>query len=176
LKSGWIEALVIAANHNDKSHSSCSTRSLISIIPQIWVIANVPNHDVNTVEAGWHPDGYNSGCYNLPCLGFVQINNRVGLGAAFGPISKYNGTIRIYLLCPGTRGAGACGFCSCVIGCPVEGAISPSKVACVAKQLHNMGCCKISLDDRIGIDTPGARDHSKLQQSLKAYRNEGVEK
>nr|GFD06586.1 hypothetical protein [Tanacetum cinerariifolium] len=60
-------------------------------ISQIWVIADVSNHGVNTVEAGWHPDGYNSGCYNLLCPGFVQISSRVGLGAAFGPVSKYNG-------------------------------------------------------------------------------------
>nr|GEX21377.1 hydroxymethylglutaryl-CoA lyase, mitochondrial [Tanacetum cinerariifolium] len=47
------------------------------------------------------------------------------------------------------------GYVSCVIGCPVEGAISPSKVAYVAKQLHDMGCSEISLGDTIGIGTPG---------------------
>ncbi|KAL8210207.1 hypothetical protein R6Q57_006939 [Mikania cordata] len=47
------------------------------------------------------------------------------------------------------------GYVSCVIGCPVEGAISPSKVAYVAKQLHDMGCMEISLGDTIGIGTPG---------------------
>ena len=47
------------------------------------------------------------------------------------------------------------GYVSCVIGCPVEGAISPSKVAYVAKQLHDMGCNEISLGDTIGIGTPG---------------------
>ncbi|GJT83222.1 CDPK-related protein kinase [Tanacetum coccineum] len=35
-----------------------------------------------------------------------------------------------------------------------EGAISPSKVAYVAKQLHNMGCSEISLGDTIEIGTP----------------------
>ncbi|GKA05874.1 hypothetical protein Tco_0684994 [Tanacetum coccineum] len=41
----------------------------------------------------WTPDGYNSGRYNLLCLGFVQISNRVGLGATFGldPRSKNSG-------------------------------------------------------------------------------------
>nr|GEW12532.1 WRKY transcription factor WRKY24 [Tanacetum cinerariifolium] len=34
-----------------------------------------------------------------------------------------------------------------------------------------MGCSEISLDDTIRIGTPGAWDHSKLQQSLKAYQN-----
>lgn len=47
------------------------------------------------------------------------------------------------------------GYVSCVIGCPVEGAISPSKVAYVAKQLHEMGCSEISLGDTTGIGTPG---------------------
>ncbi|KAI3692656.1 hypothetical protein L6452_32477 [Arctium lappa] len=47
------------------------------------------------------------------------------------------------------------GYVSCVIGCPVEGAISPSKVAYVAKQLHDMGCWEISLGDTTGIGTPG---------------------
>lgn len=47
------------------------------------------------------------------------------------------------------------GYVSCVIGCPVEGIIPPSKVANVAKELHDMGCCEISLGDTIGIGTPG---------------------
>lgn len=47
------------------------------------------------------------------------------------------------------------GYVSCAIGCPVEGAISPSKVAYVAKELHDMGCFEISLGDTIGIATPG---------------------
>ncbi|KAJ4722094.1 hydroxymethylglutaryl-CoA lyase, mitochondrial [Melia azedarach] len=47
------------------------------------------------------------------------------------------------------------GYVSCVVGCPVEGAIPPSKVAYVAKELHDMGCFEISLGDTIGIGTPG---------------------
>ncbi|KAL0389279.1 UNVERIFIED_CONTAM: Hydroxymethylglutaryl-CoA lyase, mitochondrial [Sesamum calycinum] len=47
------------------------------------------------------------------------------------------------------------GYVSCVVGCPVEGFISPSKVAYVAKELHNMGCFEISLGDTIGVATPG---------------------
>ncbi|KAI3797812.1 hypothetical protein L1987_33075 [Smallanthus sonchifolius] len=47
------------------------------------------------------------------------------------------------------------GYVSCVIGCPVEGMISPSKVAYVAKELCDMGCSEISLGDTIGIGTPG---------------------
>ncbi|KAJ1274089.1 hypothetical protein BS78_05G036000 [Paspalum vaginatum] len=48
------------------------------------------------------------------------------------------------------------GYVSCVIGCPVEGAIHPSKVAYVAKELYNMGCSEISLGDTIGVGTPGS--------------------
>ncbi|KAJ4744491.1 hypothetical protein LUZ62_012189 [Rhynchospora pubera] len=47
------------------------------------------------------------------------------------------------------------GYVSCVVGCPVEGAISPSKVAYVAKELYDMGCYEISLGDTIGVGTPG---------------------
>ncbi|XVE78978.1 hypothetical protein DITRI_Ditri14bG0021800 [Diplodiscus trichospermus] len=47
------------------------------------------------------------------------------------------------------------GYVSCVVGCPVEGAIPPSKVAYVAKELYNTGCFEISLGDTIGVGTPG---------------------
>ncbi|CAL1403593.1 unnamed protein product [Linum trigynum] len=47
------------------------------------------------------------------------------------------------------------GYVSCVVGCPVEGPISPAKVAFVAKALHDMGCYEISLGDTIGVGTPG---------------------
>nr|XP_027080200.1 hydroxymethylglutaryl-CoA lyase, mitochondrial-like [Coffea arabica]XP_027080208.1 hydroxymethylglutaryl-CoA lyase, mitochondrial-like [Coffea arabica] len=47
------------------------------------------------------------------------------------------------------------GYVSCVIGCPVEGAVPPSKVAYVAKELYDMGCFEISLGDTIGVGTLG---------------------
>lgn len=46
-------------------------------------------------------------------------------------------------------------YISCVVGCPVEGMVSPSKVAYVAKKLCDMGCNEISLGDTIGVGTPG---------------------
>ncbi|CAL5423053.1 unnamed protein product [Camellia sinensis] len=46
-------------------------------------------------------------------------------------------------------------YISCVVGCPIEGAIAPSKVAYVAKELFDMGCFEISLGDTIGVGTPG---------------------
>ncbi|XP_022985654.1 hydroxymethylglutaryl-CoA lyase, mitochondrial isoform X2 [Cucurbita maxima] len=47
------------------------------------------------------------------------------------------------------------GYVSCVVGCPTEGSIPPSKVAYVAKELYEMGCFEISLGDTIGVATPG---------------------
>ncbi|KAM5247202.1 hydroxymethylglutaryl-CoA lyase, mitochondrial isoform 3-T3 [Ctenodactylus gundi] len=44
------------------------------------------------------------------------------------------------------------GYVSCVLGCPYEGKISPTKVA---KKLYSMGCYEISLGDTIGVGTPG---------------------
>ncbi|KAJ0763297.1 putative neprosin [Helianthus annuus] len=78
-------------------------------LSQIWVIADVSNRPVNTIEVGWQvypslhkdslprlftywtADGYQSGCYNLVCPGFVQTNPNVCLGAAIDPTSKYGG-------------------------------------------------------------------------------------
>ncbi|KAK6125193.1 hypothetical protein DH2020_041059 [Rehmannia glutinosa] len=53
------------------------------------------------------------------------------------------------------RGHGRLRYISCVVGCPVEGAVPPSKVAYVAEELYNMGCAEISLGDTIGVGTPG---------------------
>jgi len=46
---------------------------------------------------------------------------------------------------------------SCVVGCPYEGKIAPSKVAAVTKRLLELGCYEISLGDTIGVATPGRR-------------------
>ena len=46
------------------------------------------------------------------------------------------------------------GYVSCVVGCPYEGAIEPSQVATVAKQLRDLGCYQVSLGDTIGVGTP----------------------
>ncbi|XP_073109798.1 hydroxymethylglutaryl-CoA lyase, mitochondrial, partial [Elaeis guineensis] len=46
------------------------------------------------------------------------------------------------------------GYVSCVVGCPVEGEVPPSKVAYVVKELYDMGCSEISLGDTIGVGTP----------------------
>ncbi|XP_024989791.1 uncharacterized protein LOC112524265 [Cynara cardunculus var. scolymus] len=77
-------------------------------LSQVWVITDVSNHGMNTIEAGWQiypkiygnstprlfiywtSDDYRNGCYNLLCSGFVQTNDKVALGAALEPISTYN--------------------------------------------------------------------------------------
>ncbi|WDI30297.1 hydroxymethylglutaryl-CoA lyase [Hyphococcus flavus] len=46
------------------------------------------------------------------------------------------------------------GYVSCVLGCPYEGAISPSQVLPVARTLYDLGCYEISLGDTIGAGTP----------------------
>ncbi len=55
------------------------------------------------------------------------------------------------------------GYVSCVVGCPYEGEISPTKVAEVSEQLLAMGCYEISLGDTIGVGTPAS-----VEKMLKA--------
>ena len=45
-------------------------------------------------------------------------------------------------------------YLSCVLGCPYEGEMAPSRVAEMAKKLYDMGCYEISLGDTIGVGTP----------------------
>ncbi|XP_045833318.1 uncharacterized protein LOC123924464 [Trifolium pratense] len=79
-------------------------------LAQMWIISDSSQDDRNTLEAGWQvyprlygdnkprlfiywtADGYqHSGCYNLKCSGFVQVNKNIVLGGAISPISTYNG-------------------------------------------------------------------------------------
>ncbi|MGH8668265.1 MAG: hydroxymethylglutaryl-CoA lyase [Burkholderiales bacterium] len=46
------------------------------------------------------------------------------------------------------------GYISCVLGCPYEGDVAPTRVAEVAAALHQMGCYEVSLGDTIGVGTP----------------------
>ncbi|MCF7748257.1 hydroxymethylglutaryl-CoA lyase [Sulfitobacter sp. M39] len=46
------------------------------------------------------------------------------------------------------------GYVSCVVECPYDGAVAPSKVADVADRLFSMGCYEVSLGDTIGAGTP----------------------
>ncbi|KAL0010227.1 hypothetical protein SO802_005335, partial [Lithocarpus litseifolius] len=73
-------------------------------IAQIWVTAG-PSNDINSIEAGWKvnapdkktrlfiywtSDGYKrTGCYNLQCPGFVQVNHKYALDSLIKPLSSY---------------------------------------------------------------------------------------
>ncbi|MEK8028322.1 hydroxymethylglutaryl-CoA lyase [Ideonella sp. BYS139W] len=46
------------------------------------------------------------------------------------------------------------GYVSCVLGCPLEGAVDPHQVAEVAWRLDDLGCEEVSLGDTIGVGTP----------------------
>ncbi len=45
------------------------------------------------------------------------------------------------------------GYVSCVLGCPYEGEVAPSKVLEVSQRLLDLGCYEISLGDTIGTGT-----------------------
>jgi len=78
-------------------------------LSQHWYVAGDGN-EKQTVEGGWQvypgkyntqnpvlfiyrtPDNYSSGCYNLDCAGFVQINNSWVLGGSLTPQSTDGGT------------------------------------------------------------------------------------
>ncbi len=48
------------------------------------------------------------------------------------------------------------GYVSCVLGCPYEGRVSPTKVLEVSAELASMGCFEVSLGDTIGVGTVGS--------------------
>lgn len=77
-------------------------------LSQIWILGGSFALDLNSIEAGWQvsPDLYGdnntrlftywtsdayqaTGCYNLLCSGFIQINNDIALGATIFPLSSY---------------------------------------------------------------------------------------
>ncbi|KAL3832882.1 hypothetical protein ACJIZ3_007618 [Penstemon smallii] len=78
-------------------------------LSQFWILGGSFSEDLNSIEAGWQvsPDLYGdnntrlftywtsdayqaTGCYNLLCSGFVQINNDIAMGASIYPISGYH--------------------------------------------------------------------------------------
>ncbi|KAG9440831.1 hypothetical protein H6P81_020996 [Aristolochia fimbriata] len=79
-------------------------------LAQFWLTSGPNNDQLNSIEAGWtvNPirlkdnkvrlfaywtaDGYQkTGCYNLECPGFVQVNKKVPLGAYFNKVSTFGG-------------------------------------------------------------------------------------
>ncbi|KAL3622385.1 hypothetical protein CASFOL_033796 [Castilleja foliolosa] len=80
-------------------------------LSQLWILGGSFASDLNSIEAGWQvsPDLYGdnntrlftywtsdayqaTGCYNLLCSGFIQINNEIAMGASIFPISSYGGS------------------------------------------------------------------------------------
>lgn len=80
-------------------------------LSQIWILGGSFGEDLNSIEAGWQvsPDLYGdnhtrlftywtsdayqaTGCYNLLCSGFIQINNEIAMGASIYPVSSYHGS------------------------------------------------------------------------------------
>ncbi|RAL43050.1 hypothetical protein DM860_009832 [Cuscuta australis] len=77
-------------------------------LSQIWVLGGSFGQDLNSIEAGWQvspglygdnntrlftywtSDAYQAtGCYNLLCSGFIQINSQIAMGASISPVSAY---------------------------------------------------------------------------------------
>ncbi|VFQ76435.1 unnamed protein product [Cuscuta campestris] len=80
-------------------------------LSQIWILGGDFDSDLNSIEAGWQvsPDLYGdhntrlftywtsdayqaTGCYNLLCSGFIQINSNIAMGATISPLSNYRGS------------------------------------------------------------------------------------
>ncbi|XP_031283691.1 uncharacterized protein LOC116142415 [Pistacia vera] len=87
-------------------------------LSQIWLVGSSTTN-VTTIEVGWQvcpglyldsntrlfiywtKDSYtNTGCYNLFCEGFVQLNKDIAIGATLAPVSQIGGTpyeIKIFI-------------------------------------------------------------------------------
>ncbi|KAK9128375.1 hypothetical protein Syun_017172 [Stephania yunnanensis] len=80
-------------------------------LSQLWILGGSFGEDLNSIEAGWQvsPDLYGdnntrlftywtsdayqaTGCYNLLCSGFIQINSEIAMGASIFPVSGYRGS------------------------------------------------------------------------------------
>ncbi|KAI3845213.1 hypothetical protein MKX03_024871 [Papaver bracteatum] len=59
-------------------------------VSQIWVRAG-ENDDLNTIEVGWEPDDYKTGCYNLNCEIFVHTSSYIAIGCNFTELSAFKG-------------------------------------------------------------------------------------
>ncbi|KAK7837941.1 hypothetical protein CFP56_020555 [Quercus suber] len=64
-------------------------------LSQFWMAVGEYGQDLNTTEAGLKNDSYQStGCYNLLCSGFAQVDNQIAMGATVTPYSNYDGNQR----------------------------------------------------------------------------------
>ncbi|KAF7836944.1 uncharacterized protein G2W53_005426 [Senna tora] len=77
-------------------------------LSQLWILGGSFGEDLNSIEAGWQlvktmgsvlpnslscvwqSDAYQAtGCYNLLCSGFIQVNSEIAMGASISPISAF---------------------------------------------------------------------------------------
>ncbi|XP_027919114.1 uncharacterized protein LOC114177786 isoform X2 [Vigna unguiculata] len=77
-------------------------------LSQLWILGGSFGQDLNSIEVGWQvsPDLYGdnntrlftywtsdayqaTGCYNLLCSGFIQVNSEIAMGATITPVSGY---------------------------------------------------------------------------------------
>ncbi|CAA7050573.1 unnamed protein product [Microthlaspi erraticum] len=82
--------------HGSKSRISIWKPNVLTTrefsLAQTWVVNGERVTGLNTLESGWQSDTYGeTGCYNLDCPGFVQVNRDISLGAALNTFSTYNG-------------------------------------------------------------------------------------
>ncbi|RAL53948.1 hypothetical protein DM860_004419 [Cuscuta australis] len=80
-------------------------------LSQIWILGGDFDSNLNSIEAGWQvspslygdhntrlftywtSDAYQAtGCYNLLCSGFIQINSEIAMGASISPLSSNGGS------------------------------------------------------------------------------------
>ncbi|XP_028773387.1 uncharacterized protein LOC114730471 [Neltuma alba] len=80
-------------------------------LSQIWIVNSDDSNKVETIESGWQiyqglygddkprlfiywtSDSYDrTGCYNLGCSGFVQVDNKIAVGGSLQPFSVYGGS------------------------------------------------------------------------------------
>ncbi|PFH35528.1 putative hydroxymethylglutaryl-CoA lyase [Besnoitia besnoiti] len=62
------------------------------------------------------------------------------------------------------RGIKTRGYISCIFECPYEGAVAPTRVVEVARQMLDLGCYEVSLGDTLGSGTAG--DTLSLMEEL----------
>lgn len=54
------------------------------------------------------------------------------------------------------EGVAVRGYVSCVVGCPIQGEVTPQAAAHVAVALSEMGCYEVSMGDTIGVGNPAS--------------------
>ncbi|KAK1265690.1 hypothetical protein QJS04_geneDACA018112 [Acorus gramineus] len=81
------------ANDFSLSQVWLSTNNAESTIEVGWIVnPDLYGDNLTRIFTYWTADGsHTTGCYNLKCSGFVQVNSDIALGATATPISVYDG-------------------------------------------------------------------------------------